>query len=236
MAIEDFEYNRFKKIKYIDDGNYTAYYAKGFITLINNHVHYDGSLDHWKFHISIDDEQEGENLAIAWRIVAEILMERDIYCFKIIDPSKPPMIKATVEENGQTISQGGKQITIYSGIPPEQSKDWQRILQEITDRFVETNVCPSYLPISDLSIQGSPYFSYRHELGSRLKFSIPDDDEDPYANIVLALPLEVNIERKQWPEVKQGIQIAVVQPHHPANEEEYIEERASCCGCRCTII
>lgn len=243
----EFEYHLLNNI-YISSGDYTGYgspFVGGFFTMSHQHM---GKLplDGWKIHVSIDDEggEGSANIANAWRIAAEILMSADVYCFKIVTSANIPLRDKIVKENEQKVSQRGKQITIYSGATPD--KDWQNILQRITDGFVEHNIQPSYLPQSDNPIKGSPYFSYRHErLGNRVEFNVPPGEEDPYVHTVdLTLPQGVNITRKQWPVpvVVQDIQIpeeqlhpdnempAVVQPD-PADEDES-SGRSFCCGCR----
>ncbi len=246
MPIEDFEYDLLNENGFGRDARYFAYYAEKFFVMTNMHIEYGGNFNCWKIHVSVDDEgEEGRaNLTLAWGIVAEVLMEMDVYSFKIIAARYLPMKNRMAEENGQTVSEGGKQITIYSGIAIEQGKNWQGILQEITNRLAANNIRPSYLPNGDNAIAGSPYFSYRHERGSRLEFSIPAGEADPYTDIVLNLPQAANIQRKQWANVNPDIQIAVAQ-HHPENEmavaivqpqpdpADEDNEGSFCCRCRC---
>ena len=104
-------------------------------------------------------------------------MREEIYTFKIIGADRLPMRDETIQENEQEVSQRAKQITIYSNV--HQDKDWRRILQNITDNFLDNGICPSYLPQGDRAFSGSrfpgdtsPYFSYsyRTKQGNRAEF------------------------------------------------------------------
>lgn len=243
----EFEYEEQATRMHIASGNYAGYYAReGFFIMNRQNVVGKHNTDGWKIHVSIDDEEDDNNLATAWRIVAEELIREEIYAFKIIGIAKLPMKDIFIDEKGRrvnpndnsAISQRAKQITIYSGVDLDRDKNWQHVLQNITDRLVASGIRPSYLPQSDKEITGSPYFSYRHErLGDRVEFNVPDGEEDPYADIALELPEESNIKRKQWivpvpePVVVEGIEIDEEQPKAPADPADEGRESSYCCGC-----
>ena len=248
MAAQEFEFEYDQLSGYAAGQNYAGYYdiRSGFFIMNRQNVGRHNT-DGWKIHVSIDDEGvDGiTNLANAWRIVAEELMQNDIYGFKIIGSEHLPLRDKTITEHGQRVSQRAKQITIYSGVDLDRDKDWQTILQNITNRLTRSEIRPSYLPQGDHDISGNPYFSYSYrpkEGGNRAEFSHSVDEVDPYATIVLTFP--PNIERKQWHAVNLAVPTAVEQPnseseiavvvtYHQVTEEEYIEEITSCCGCRC---
>ncbi len=243
MAAQEFEFEYNQLDIHVDGENYAGYQWRGFFNMNPKNVP-KRNTDGWKIHVSIDDEEDDDNLATAWRIVAEELMQENIYGFKIVTAENLPLRDKTLRENGQRVSQRAKQITIYSGVDVDRDKDWQHILQNITDRLVARGIRPSYLPQSDNPIRGSPYFSYRHQrLGNRVEFNVPVGEIDPYADIVLNLPQEVNIERKQWtvpvpaPVVVQGIQIQMdeeqpsQEPEAPADPADEGRGSFYCCGC-----
>lgn len=104
-------------------------------------------------------------------------------------------------------------------------------MQRITDAFFAANIRPSYLPISDKQINGSPYFRYRHELSSRDNFSVPEGFEDPY--IAINLIGKDGIFTKEYHAdlvAEEGIGI------ENENIDNYVDPEPSCCGCNCSCV
>jgi hypothetical protein len=118
-----------------------------------------------KFHISLPEDDENSR-AKGWKIIKDILIDKNINGFKIIKKDKK---MSEVEE------QRGKDITIYAKLNPElRARDWLAILQKITEHLVQAGVSPGYrCPGSkdepEKPINGSNYITYRYddEGGSR---------------------------------------------------------------------
>lgn len=141
----------------------------------------------WKLHIAIDDVIPG-NVARAWNIIKDILIEERISTSKVIKPG---------ESFVDDVTQCGKQITIYQFFNPE--RNWGVIINEIEGRLLSAGIVPApeFSP-TDRPIIGSRYITYRNDLSENGRFVIdsrkamsyqestrfnPFNRPDPFANI-----------------------------------------------------
>lgn len=128
----------------------------------------------YKFHISLDDSKHDSNLENGWNIINNILMKHQVYLYKIIkDGSREKMYKDP--------QQCGKEVTIYAFKEDRKSEQWQEIFQEITDELAKNNIRPGPIPLTDKTIQGCNYVSYRTD-------GVEDPDKDPYVNLKITPP------------------------------------------------
>ncbi len=116
----------------------------------------------WKFFVSVDDTVEA-NLARAWNIVVDILVEHQISQSKVIrgdihlsegDPAEGDMDLKFAER--------GKQIVIYA-YDDDLGKPWATILHRISQGLVDAAIQPSYFPPYNRPMAGSYYLSYRND-------------------------------------------------------------------------
>ena len=110
-----------------------------------------------------------------WNIVKRILIDNQVASFKVICAGK---------KMSEIEGQAGKDITIYAYQNPDKTiKDWEKIIQEITEKLVNAGINPGY-KVEDnknkfeLAIKGSQYVYYRYENNKKYK-----KDEDPCEKI-----------------------------------------------------
>jgi hypothetical protein len=149
----------------------------------------------WKIHISLDDADKGErsrddpsseNISKAWNIVKSVLIENRMDFFKVVVPN------AIADERALS-HQVGRQITIYAN---DLRKPYDRIIQTITDRFVEQGIKPGLKPNIDRPIQGSSFFTYRNDNDGDGNYLSAKDaksynqttDADPFQNMLISNP------------------------------------------------
>ena len=167
---------------------------RGFITMYardpNNfrNIHLETG---WKFHISLDQDQEhnGANLAAGWDIVNKVLREHHCPEWKII---------MQAEANVGV----GKQITIFAYKDDKTASDWQSILQEIENGLINANINPDRAGFTekDKNIPGSQYISYRNDSDPRGQYlpekraiSYNDSGQtDPYTTLSFTPPEKGN--------------------------------------------
>ena len=146
----------------------------------------------WKLHVAIDD-RNSNNVARAWDLIVDILIEQRICESKVIKPDVLFWNDA---------SQCGKQITIYQFYNP--SRDWNRIINQIESRL-RTGDDYSEIPRgrfspTDRPIPESRYISYRNDLSQNGEYAMtvfetmrfPEhirynsfNRPNPFANIVI---------------------------------------------------
>jgi hypothetical protein len=132
----------------------------------------------WKAHISIDDSDK-ENLAKAWNLVKDILIDEQLVA-KVVLPHadfyKDP-------------DQCGKQITIYCHMTPE--KNWEDVFHKIENALSVEDIQDSEFSSSDRPLPGSVFLSYRNDDNGRGEYIASDNDYNPanhddiFANIEL---------------------------------------------------
>lgn len=106
----------------------------------------------WKLHIAIDDT-DPENVASAWDIVKDILIEQRIAESKVIKQGK-----SFVHDEMQC----GKQITIYQFFNPE--RNWSFIINSIERRLLSAGIRSVPFSPTDKPIPDSHYITYRNDL------------------------------------------------------------------------
>ncbi len=129
-----------------------------------------------KFHMAVDTDPK--NIALAWNIVKDYMLENKLANFKVI---RPGYIN---DFEGVGADQHGKEITIYtSGNPEIEIKGWEKILQDLTGRLREKGVKHGPLSIGSKKkpervVTGSGFFTYRYENEEKVgEFSwFPKDD------------------------------------------------------------
>ncbi len=111
-----------------------------------------------KFHISLPEQNENMR-KIGWKVIKDILIEKQITEFKILKKG---------EKMSKDEEQRGKDVTIYANLNPDlRTKDWQALLQQITQELVKAGVSPGYRCPDDKNkpekpVQGSNYITYRY--------------------------------------------------------------------------
>ncbi len=106
----------------------------------------------WKLHIAVDD-RDSENIAQAWDVIKDILIEWWIVESKVVKPGISFASDAM---------QCSKQITIYQFFNPE--RDWQAIIQEIELRLTRAEIRSGQFSPTDKPITNSRYTAYRNDL------------------------------------------------------------------------
>ncbi|OGT21661.1 MAG: hypothetical protein A3C55_01945 [Gammaproteobacteria bacterium RIFCSPHIGHO2_02_FULL_42_13] len=116
----------------------------------------------WKFHVSVDDMVEG-NLAKAWNIIVDVLIDNKIYQSKVLRRNIH-LSDGDLKESDKDLrfAERGKQIVIYA-YDDELKKPWDEILQKIAQGLVDADIQPSYPPPYDRPVSGSYYISYRND-------------------------------------------------------------------------
>lgn len=106
----------------------------------------------WKFHIALDDSDQTDldkgNIAHAYSIVQDVLMQHQVNTFKIVGSTFPLIAQ-----------QARKQVTIYGTQNDFSPEKWQEIFDEITMRFVDAEIKskPPFPGESDRAMQGSSF-------------------------------------------------------------------------------
>jgi hypothetical protein len=153
-------------------------------------------LDGWKFHISVD-ESDQQNIAKAWDIVAEIALKYKLNETKFLKSDKKLSPR-----------QSGKEITIYIDKDDHPDLNWNDIITELNQKFVEQNIKPGVRPFGDKPIHGSSFINYRF------------DDPQKYVNSIETgfqyLPIQKNID-----DPFQGV---IVQKHDQLNPKSRAED------------
>lgn len=253
MPYEEFSYKNLNEKLYGDSkqkqimGEAEEYFAvagsggvlqKGFIFLrkiapVSTNESADGKIfkkHQLKFHISLP---ENELRAEGWDIIKDILINKGVHFFKIVD-AEHRMSESKVDGTYQY----GKDITIYTHTNPEKTlDDWQEILQTITQKLVDADIPPGYETDrsgdrADSPIQGSNYISCRYEQG------IPSPN--PCTNLTINVPGQLE------PQTRNNIEILDKETLNASSPEErnIIQDNESdlsnsadknCCN-KCNII
>ncbi len=148
----------------------------------------------WKLHIAINDSvNQGVEVARAWNIILDILIEQRISMSKVIKPG----VFLTHKDKAQA----GKQITIYQFFNP--NRDWNLIINQIESRLRDSNIAQGQFSLTDRPISQSRYISYRNDLTQDGKHSMlyqtamqypesirfnPFGKEDPFVNFICSDP------------------------------------------------
>lgn len=102
---------------------------------------------YWKIHVSL--AHTGENIQRAWGLLIDLALLYGVRSCKVL-----------VSSQGFPAYQWGKEITLYC--PPERVS-WEKLLTEITLRFVHAGIEPNYLAFNDDAVFGSSFFSKRND-------------------------------------------------------------------------
>jgi hypothetical protein len=109
----------------------------------------------WKLHISIDDEND--NMERAWNTAVYILIHHNVSFAKFI-------LITSEKDKKEREYECGRHFTIYVEQNPEKTRDdWQNIINDITEAFVQNNIKPGYRNIICRQIPGSSFFYYRND-------------------------------------------------------------------------
>jgi hypothetical protein len=178
MSVEKFTYTKINKVTGEDDAithlSFEAFpntLSKDFISLYKDRgIHGIERNDGIKFHISVANIED--NIERGWNIVLKHIIKNNIVNCKVIrDHLRSKMM---IDKK-----QVGKEITVYIYKNIEKSvKDWEKIIQEITEDLAKNKIIPGPMAGSDNSIKGCNYISYRGYKASTQQFEFSSDSEE----------------------------------------------------------
>lgn len=167
-----------------------------------------------KVHVSIDDSKDDDNFAQGRQIVIDILCRNQVREFKTVSESYRREMANGVQD--------GKQITFYpfkqswfkkSVFDEKQTKDWNRIFEEITRELAAAGIRPGVFPIGsedrkgEFSLQGRSGDRVLEEQGSNY-ISLRNDDPNfdmEQIHLCCNIPLEDQPPRPPPKEPDQGL-------------------------------
>jgi len=114
----------------------------------------------YKLHIMIDDRHEEEDLARAWEIIKDELINHRIYKSKVIRVAARSKLYDNTDDRG-------KVVTIYAFKENRSTKGWYDFIKAITVALAAANppIYPEVMSSTNTAIPGTNYVSYRNDGG-----------------------------------------------------------------------
>lgn len=108
----------------------------------------------YKLFVVIDDSKLDDNLHHAWSIVCHVLIQYNVYFFKIIKNTSRAIFHANPATRGSI-------ITIYAF--KENRSDWSDIITTLTTLLEAQHIRPGKLSLHHIKIAGTEFLSYYND-------------------------------------------------------------------------